>query len=79
MRRCSMQPWIPSSRNFILRALERCDWNVTEPPAISASPLSTLKHKMRKLEIRRDGTPAQDTASGLRRGSPAAGHTITFS
>jgi transcriptional regulator with PAS, ATPase and Fis domain len=39
-------------RNFILRALERCDWNVTGTARHLGVPLSTLKHKMRKLEIR---------------------------
>jgi two-component system NtrC family response regulator len=39
-------------RNFILRALERCEWNVTATARYLGVPLSTLKHKMRKLEIR---------------------------
>ncbi len=39
-------------RNFILRALERCDWNVTGTARYLGIPLSTLKHKMNKLDIR---------------------------
>jgi DNA-binding NtrC family response regulator len=39
-------------RNYILRALERSDWNVTGTARYLGVPLSTLKHKMRKLEIR---------------------------
>jgi transcriptional regulator with PAS, ATPase and Fis domain len=39
-------------RNYILRALERADWNVTGTARHLGVPLSTLKHKMRKLEIR---------------------------
>lgn len=39
-------------RNFILRALERADWNVTATARQLGIPLSTLKHKMGRLEIR---------------------------
>jgi two-component system response regulator AtoC len=39
-------------RSFILRALERCDWNVTATGRYLGIPLSTLKHKMGRLEIR---------------------------
>ena len=39
-------------RNFILRSLERCDWNVTATSRYLGIPLSTLKHKMSRLEIR---------------------------
>jgi len=39
-------------RNFILRSLERCDWNVTATARHLGVPLSTLKHKMGRLEIR---------------------------
>jgi DNA-binding NtrC family response regulator len=39
-------------RNFILRALERCDWNITATARHLGLPLSTLKHKMGRLEIR---------------------------
>ena len=39
-------------RNFILKALERCDWNVTATARYLGIPLSTLKHKMGRLEIR---------------------------
>jgi two-component system NtrC family response regulator len=39
-------------RSFILRALERCEWNVTATARYLGVPLSTLKHKMRKLDIR---------------------------
>ena len=33
-------------RNFILRALEKSDWNVTATARYLGHPLSTLKHKM---------------------------------
>jgi transcriptional regulator with PAS, ATPase and Fis domain len=39
-------------RNFILRALERHDGNVTAAARYLGLPLSTLKHKIVKLEIR---------------------------
>ena len=39
-------------RNFILRALERNDWNVSAASRYLGVPLSTLKHKMGRLEIR---------------------------
>ena len=39
-------------RNFILRALERADWNVSAAARYLGIPLSTLKHKMGRLEIR---------------------------
>ncbi len=39
-------------RNFILRALERMDWNVSAASRFLGVPLSTLKHKMGRLEIR---------------------------
>jgi DNA-binding NtrC family response regulator len=39
-------------RNFILRALERCGWNVTATADYLGIPLSTLKYKMDKLEVR---------------------------
>ncbi len=39
-------------RNFILKALERCGWNVTGTARYLGIPLSTLKHKMDRLEIR---------------------------
>jgi len=39
-------------RNFILKALERSGWNVTGTARYLGVPLSTLKHKMEKLEIR---------------------------
>ena len=39
-------------RNFILRALERCEWNVSAASRYLGVPLSTLKHKMGRLEIR---------------------------
>jgi transcriptional regulator with PAS, ATPase and Fis domain len=39
-------------RNFILRALERCAWNVTATADHLGMPLSTLKYKMDKLEVR---------------------------
>jgi DNA-binding NtrC family response regulator len=39
-------------RNFILRSLEKCDWNVTATSRYLGIPLSTLKHKMGRLEVR---------------------------
>jgi DNA-binding NtrC family response regulator len=39
-------------RNFILRALEKCGWNVTATAEYLGVPLSTLKYKMDKLEVR---------------------------
>ena len=39
-------------RNFILRALEKCGWNVTGTSEYLGIPLSTLKYKMDKLEVR---------------------------
>ena len=38
-------------RNFILRALEKKDWNVTATARYLGIPLSTLKHKMARLEL----------------------------
>ena len=39
-------------RNFILRALEKSGWNVTAAARYLGIPLSTLKFKMDRLEIR---------------------------
>ncbi|MGH9411330.1 MAG: sigma-54-dependent transcriptional regulator [Vicinamibacterales bacterium] len=39
-------------RNYILRALEKCDWNITGTARYLGIPLSTLKHKMARLELR---------------------------
>ena len=39
-------------RNFILRALEKFDWNVTATARYLGIPLSTLKHKMARLDLR---------------------------
>jgi DNA-binding NtrC family response regulator len=39
-------------RNFIIRALERSAWNVTATARALGIPLSTLKFKMDRLEIR---------------------------
>jgi len=39
-------------RNFILRALEKCGWNVTGTAEYLGIPLSTLKYKMDKLDLR---------------------------
>ena len=39
-------------RNFIVRALEKADWNVTATARALGVPLSTLKFKMDKLDIR---------------------------
>lgn len=39
-------------RNFILRALEKCGWNVTATAEYLGMPLSTLKYKMDKLDVR---------------------------
>ncbi len=39
-------------RNFILKALERAGWNVTATARNLGVPLSTLKHKMERLDVR---------------------------
>jgi DNA-binding NtrC family response regulator len=39
-------------RNYILRALEKADWNVTATAKYLGLPLSTLKHKIDRLELR---------------------------
>lgn len=39
-------------RNYLIRALERNEWNVTATAKYLGLPLSTLKFKMGKLEIR---------------------------
>ncbi len=39
-------------RNFILRGLEKCSWNVTNTAEYLGVPLSTLKYKMDKLDVR---------------------------
>jgi len=39
-------------RNFLIRALQRSGWNVTQTARYLGVPLSTLKFKMEKLEIR---------------------------
>jgi DNA-binding NtrC family response regulator len=39
-------------RNFIVRSLEKCGWNVTSTAEYLGIPLSTLKYKMDKLDVR---------------------------
>ncbi len=39
-------------RNFILKALEKSGWNITATSRYLDVPLSTLKHKIERLEIR---------------------------
>jgi DNA-binding NtrC family response regulator len=39
-------------RNFVLRALEKSSWNVTATARSLGIPLSTLKHRMDRLDIR---------------------------
>jgi DNA-binding NtrC family response regulator len=39
-------------RNFILRALEKCGWSVSGTAEYLGIPLSTLKYKMDKLDVR---------------------------
>jgi DNA-binding NtrC family response regulator len=39
-------------RNFILRSLEKSGWNVTATARYLGIPLSTLKFKMDRLDIR---------------------------
>jgi DNA-binding NtrC family response regulator len=39
-------------RNFIIRALERSKWNVTQTARYLGIPLSTLKFKLERLEIK---------------------------
>jgi len=43
---------ITFERNFILRALAKCAWNVTATAEYLGIPLSTLKYKMDRLEVR---------------------------
>jgi len=43
---------IAFERNFILRALEKCGWSVTNTAEYLGIPLSTLKYKMDRLEVR---------------------------
>ena len=40
------------ARNFIVRALEKCGWNVTEIAESLGIPLSTLKYKIGKRDVR---------------------------
>ncbi len=39
-------------RNFIVRSLQQCGWNVTATARHLNLPLSTLKHKMTRLDVR---------------------------
>ena len=39
-------------RNFLIRELEKHDWNVTATAGALGIPLSTLKFKMDRLDIR---------------------------
>jgi transcriptional regulator with PAS, ATPase and Fis domain len=39
-------------RNFILKALERANWNVTATARNLGVPLSTMKHKIERLDIK---------------------------
>ena len=51
-RPCSRKRAITFERNFILRALEKSDWNVTATARYLGIPLSTLKYKMDRLDLR---------------------------
>ena len=42
----------PALESVILRALEKMDWNVTATARYLGIPLSTLKHKMARLDLR---------------------------
>ena len=55
-------------RNFILRALEKSDWNVTATARYLGIPLSTLKHKM-------DGSTCASSRESC--AAPDAGHSLT--
>jgi DNA-binding NtrC family response regulator len=44
---------IAFERNFIVRSLEKCGWSVTGTAEYLGVPLSTLKYKMDKLDVRR--------------------------
>ncbi len=46
------QASVAFERNFILRALEKCRWNVTGTAEYLGMPLSTLKYRMVKLDVR---------------------------
>ena len=52
-------------RNFLVRALERNAWNVTQTARYLGVPLSTLKFKIERLEIRE--LDPKDTRSNLGR------------
>ena len=55
-------------RNFLVRALERNAWNVTQTARYLGVPLSTLKFKMERLEIRELATNSRRmTSNGERR------------
>lgn len=47
-------------RMLILKALTSCDWNVTAASRYLGMPLSTLKHKMQRFEIRELATKARE-------------------
>jgi two-component system, NtrC family, response regulator AtoC len=48
-------------RNFIVRALEKAGWSVSAASRELGVPLSTLKHKMQRLEIREIARRLQGT------------------
>ena len=48
----SHAPVTTFERNFLIRALEKSGWNVTATARTLGIPLSTLKFKMDRLEIR---------------------------
>ena len=49
---CSTRRCATFERNFILRALEKNGWNVTATARYLGLPLSTLKFKMERLDMR---------------------------
>ncbi len=65
-------------RNFLLRALEKSDWNVTATAKYLGLPLSTLKHKMTRLDLRDIATEARAPkhgTHGLRRNTRNTDYT----
>ena len=62
---CSTRRSTTFERNFILRALEQSDGNVTATARALGVPLSTLKHRMLRLEVRDLAAPHPPVATGL--------------
>jgi len=48
-------------RNYLLRALEKQDWNVAATARLLRLPLSTLKHRMARLGVHDVARRLRDT------------------